>query len=88
MDANASLALSQQGLWLLLVALSPLLLTALLVGLALGLLQATTQIQDSAISFAPKLAAVLSVLVLLLPWLAQCWLDYTRQLWLSIPRGF
>lgn len=47
---------------------APLLLTALLVGIIVSLVQAVTQIQEQTLTFIPKLLALSAVVLLLLPW--------------------
>lgn len=64
---------------------APLLLVALVVGLVIGVLQAATQIQESTLSFIPKLLAVLITIGLAGPWMLTLLLDYTRRLIGSIP---
>lgn len=59
----------------------PILLVALAVSLLVGFLQGMTQMQDSAVSFIPKVAIVLVVLALGLPWLGSRLVDYTREHW-------
>jgi flagellar biosynthetic protein FliQ len=49
------------GLWISVVTSAPILIAALVVGLAVGLLQALTSIQEMTLTFVPKLAAMLAV---------------------------
>jgi flagellar biosynthetic protein FliQ len=51
----------RQGLWVSIVISTPILATALLVGLVIGLLQALTSIQEMTLTFVPKLAAMVAV---------------------------
>ena len=51
----------RQGLWTAVVMSAPLLVVALVVGVAIGLLQALTSIQEMTLTFVPKLAAMLGV---------------------------
>jgi len=51
----------------------------MLAGLAIGLIQALTQIQDQTVSFVPKLLAMAAVLVFCLPWLTTRMLEFTRS---------
>lgn len=64
---------------------APLLLTALLVGVLVGMLQAATQINEMTLSFIPKLAAMALMLLLFGPWMLQMLMDFTRELFMSIP---
>ncbi len=63
---------------------APILLASLAVGLIVSILQAATSIQEPTLSFVPKIAAVLGLLLLLGPWLATSMVDYTRALFQSI----
>jgi len=49
----------RQGLWVAVVISSPVLMVALVVGLAVGLFQALTSIQELTLTFVPKLVAIL-----------------------------
>lgn len=49
----------RQGLWVAVVMAAPILTVALVVGLAVGLFQALTSIQEMTLTFVPKLAAIL-----------------------------
>jgi len=64
---------------------APLLLTALLVGVIVGLFQAATQINEMTLSFIPKLIAVSVAGVACGPWMLRLLVDYTRQLFENIP---
>lgn len=60
---------------------APLLLVILGISLLIGLLQSMTQLQDSALGLIPKVAVVLVVLALGLPWLGSRMVDYTKEQW-------
>ncbi|WP_179380967.1 flagellar biosynthetic protein FliQ [Jannaschia marina] len=51
----------RQGLWIAVMISAPILGVALAVGLAIGLLQALTSIQEMTLTFVPKMAAILGV---------------------------
>lgn len=68
MDAPA-LTLGREAVTLVLVVSAPPLLAALLVGLAAGVLQAATQVQESTLGVVPRLAAVLVALGIAAPWM-------------------
>lgn len=55
----------------LLEVIAPAMLTALVVGLAIGLLQALTQIQEQTLVFVPKIVAIFVVLLITLPFAGQ-----------------
>ncbi|MDR0786050.1 MAG: flagellar biosynthesis protein FliQ [Treponema sp.] len=73
------------GIWETLLLASPMLLIALIVGLAVAILQATTSIQEQTLTFVPKIAAILSMLALLGGWMFTHLSAYTMQLFRMIP---
>lgn len=64
---------------------APLLLSALVVGLLIGMLQAATQINEMTLTFVPKLIVVALVLVFAGPALLNTLLGFTIQLIEGIP---
>ena len=68
-----------------LLASAPLLLTALVVGVIVSLIQAVTQLQEQTLTFIPKLLAVGVVLLLSLPWLMAHLVEYLVGVLQSLP---
>ncbi len=64
---------------------APLLLIALLTGLVIGMLQAATQINESTLSFIPKLLMLVLTLFVAGPWILRVLIDFTQDLYASIP---
>ena len=64
---------------------APLLLTALVTGLVIGMLQAATQINESTLSFIPKRLVLVLVLFASGPWILRVLIDFTRNIYSSIP---
>jgi len=64
---------------------APLLLTALLTGLVIGMLQAATQINEATLSFIPKLLVLVLALFVSGPWILRVLIDFTRELYANIP---
>ena len=64
---------------------APLLLIALITGLVIGMLQAATQINESTLSFIPKLLMLVLTLFVAGPWILRVLIDFTHQLYSSIP---
>jgi flagellar biosynthetic protein FliQ len=58
---------------------APVILVSLVAGVAVSVLQATTQINDSTLVFVPKIVGVVIVLLVLGPWMLQVYIDFTRQ---------
>jgi len=70
------------------VLAAPALITALVVGVVMSLLQAVTQVQDQAISFVPKLIVVAAVVLVMVPWMTEYFVAYAREAILRIPESF
>ena len=64
---------------------APLLLIALIAGLVIGMLQAATQINESTLSFIPKLLLLVLTLFAAGPWILRVLIDFTHDLYASIP---
>jgi flagellar biosynthetic protein FliQ len=62
-----SIDFARSSIYVLLEIITPAMLTALVVGLGIGLLQALTQIQEMTLVFVPKIIAIFVVLLIALP---------------------
>ncbi|TXG98056.1 MAG: flagellar biosynthesis protein FliQ [Nevskiaceae bacterium] len=85
MTPETVVSLGRHALELALMLAMPLLLTALAVGVLVGIFQAATQINEMTLSFIPKLVAMAVVLIVTGPWMLRLLVEYTRQLFESIP---
>jgi flagellar biosynthesis protein FliQ len=85
MTPQSVVTIGQQALYVMLMLSAPLLLTALVVGLVVSILQAATQINEMTLSFIPKLVAMVAALVIAGPWMITYYVDYVRRLFESIP---
>jgi len=81
------LTLVHQALMVTMMVSAPLLLAALLAGLLVSIFQAATQINESTLSFIPKLVAIFAVMLVAGPWMLSTMLDYMRQLITQIPQA-
>ncbi|CAL4318716.1 Flagellar biosynthetic protein FliQ [Buchnera aphidicola (Eriosoma grossulariae)] len=63
----------------------PLLLSALITGLVISLLQASTQINEQTLSFIPKIISVFSSIVFFGPWMLNVLIDYVQNLFNNLP---
>ena len=80
MESAEIIDVCRQAIYVLIIVSAPLMLVALFVGLAIGLLQALTQIQESTLTFVPKMLAMLLTLVVALPFMFQTITDMTNKL--------
>ena len=62
----------------------PILFVAMLVGLAVSIFQATTQINEMTLTFVPKILAVIAVMVLLMPWMIRIMIEFTSKMFNSM----
>ncbi|WP_448070919.1 flagellar biosynthetic protein FliQ [Georgenia yuyongxinii] len=85
MDTTAVIDIAAIGLELAAKLAAPALLTALVVGFAVSLLQSVTQIQEVTLSFVPKAIAVAVVLVLAGNWMISELVMTTQELFDRIP---
>ena len=77
--------LGQDTLTLVLFVGGPILIVALVVGLAVAIFQAVTQVHEMTLTFIPKILAVGVTIILVLPWMLQQMLEFTARLLRSIP---
>ncbi|MCI0572157.1 MAG: flagellar type III secretion system protein FliQ [Myxococcaceae bacterium] len=84
MTEDTLLALGREALLLMVTASLPPILASLVAGLLMGLLQATTQIQESTLSVVPKLCAAVLALVVCGPWIGAQVTRFTQQLLLAL----
>lgn len=85
MDSQQVLTFGQQGLYMLLTVAAPVLLTVLVVGLAVSIFQAATQIHEATLSFVPKVLAAVAVLAVAGPWMLTSLVDYLQRMLQAIP---
>ncbi len=82
---NYVLAIGKSSLYLILVLSAPAVVVALVVGLMISLVQATTQIQEQSLTFVPKLVGVFVTLALTGPWLMTQMISFTQSLLSGFP---
>ncbi len=85
MNQDMAIGLARQAIELTLLISLPMLGVGLIVGLAISIFQAVTQIQEMTLTFVPKIIAVLLGLLVAFPWIMNKMIDYTRGLILNIP---
>jgi len=70
---------------MVLLLAGPAMMAALLIGLIISILQATTQIQDQMLNLVPKIVCVFVVILVLGSWLLNSAVTYTTNLYAQIP---
>jgi flagellar biosynthetic protein FliQ len=76
MTPGAVVELVNRAVLMALMVAAPLLITALVIGVIISLVQALTQIQEQTLTFIPKLVGVCVVLLLTLPWMVRQLVEY------------
>ena len=85
MTHDTVMQLATQTLWMTILMAAPLLLSALAIGLLVGMFQAATQINEMTLSFIPKLGILVAALFVFGPWMLSNIVDFTKRLFLNIP---
>jgi flagellar biosynthesis protein FliQ len=69
MDVGSVAEISREAIYVLIIISAPVLLVALFVGLLISLFQALTQIQETTLTFVPKIIAVYFSMIIILPYI-------------------
>jgi flagellar biosynthetic protein FliQ len=85
MSIGQAVSIMRGGILEILVLSAPLLLVAMVVGLVVSILQATTSIQEQTLTFVPKILAIMIVLMVLGGWMFGSLSQYTIDLFSLIP---
>jgi flagellar biosynthetic protein FliQ len=85
MTPESVVLIGQEAMKITALMAAPLLGSALVVGLLIGMFQAATQIQEMTLSFIPKLAVMALALMLLGPWMIHLVVNFTERLFENIP---
>ena len=88
MDTALVIDLGRHAMWTAILVCAPLLLIALLVGVAIGVIQAATSVNEATLSFIPKLLALALALLLFGSWQLVTLVDFTRAIFQRIPTLF
>ncbi|MDP4094797.1 MAG: flagellar biosynthesis protein FliQ [Bacillota bacterium] len=84
MDQGAVIDIAQSALKIILYVSAPMLGLSLIVGLAISIFQATTQIQEQTLTFIPKILAVIAGIALFGSWMLRTLIDFTQNLFLNM----
>jgi flagellar biosynthesis protein FliQ len=80
MSGAEVLDVAREAIWVVLQLVAPILLVGLVVGVAIGFLQALTQIQEQTLVFAPKILAVFLALLVFLPMMGAVLAGFMHQI--------
>ncbi|AWN74010.1 flagellar biosynthesis protein FliQ [Legionella anisa] len=85
MTPESVVSIFSEGVYLMLLLISVLILPGLIVGVIVSMFQAATQINETSLSFIPKLFITFLMLVFAGPWLLKIIVNYTDSLITNIP---
>jgi flagellar biosynthetic protein FliQ len=85
MNQDTVINLATQAMTLAVEIAGPMLLAGLVIGLVVSIFQAITSIQEQTLTFIPKIIALAVIIVVLGPWMLRQIVDYTENLYQSIP---
>ncbi len=85
MTPEETLTLLNNALWITVMIAAPILLSVLVIGVFIGMLQAATQINEMTLSFIPKLIVLFLVLLIAGPWMLNTLINYVTNLITNIP---
>ncbi|GEP00891.1 MULTISPECIES: flagellar biosynthesis protein FliQ [Methylobacterium] len=87
MTGLAILDIARDGIVTFLKVAGPLMIVALIVGLAVSLFQALTQIQEQTLIYVPKIVAVFAALLFMLPFMGDALASYMGRIAERIASG-
>lgn len=85
MTPESVMTLGKDAMEVTLLIAAPILLTVLIIGLLVSIFQAATQINETTLSFIPKLVGVFIALMVAGPWMLTVMVDYMRLVFTSVP---
>ncbi len=85
MTPQMVVAIGREALSVTLMVAGPMLLFALVIGLAISIFQAITQINELTLTFVPKILAIALALLIFLPWMINVLTDFTHHMFDMIP---
>ena len=85
MTDSAILDIARQTMFVALQLSAPILVTALVIGFAISLFQAMTQIQEFTLAFVPKVVGIGAALIVSGNWMLHTLIDFTIDLFDRIP---
>jgi flagellar biosynthetic protein FliQ len=88
MNQADALDIVQAAIWAIILASSPAIIAAMVVGISISLLQALTQVQEITLTFIPKIVATLLVTSLMAPFIGRVIYAFAEQVYGRIQYGF
>jgi len=86
MNPEFAIELLKTMIYQALAIAAPILIVAMIIGLAISLFQAVTTIHEQTLAFVPKALAVVGVVLLLLPWIVRSLVEFTAAVIQKMPQ--
>jgi flagellar biosynthetic protein FliQ len=86
MNAEFAIELLKTMIYQALTIAAPILITAMIIGLAISLFQAVTTIHEQTLTFVPKALGVIGILLLLMPWIVRSLIEFTTSVFEKMPQ--
>lgn len=84
MDQGIIIEIAQRALLVVIYVSAPILALSLIVGLAISIFQATTQIHEQTLTFIPKILSVIAAIAVFGSWMLKVLIEYTQELYSNI----
>lgn len=84
MDHGVVIEIAQRALLVIIYVSAPVLGLSLIVGLAVSIFQATTQIHEQTLAFIPKILSVIAAIAVFGSWMLKVLIEYTQELYTNI----
>ncbi len=85
MTPEVILGIARDAVITMLLVSAPMLISGLLIGLIISILQAITQVHEMTLTFIPKIIVVAVSLLIFLPWIINTLVDFTNRMYGMIP---
>jgi flagellar biosynthesis protein FliQ len=86
MNAEFAIELLKAMIYQALTIAAPILITAMIIGLAISLFQAVTTIHEQTLTFVPKALGVIGILLILMPWIVRSLVEFTIGVIQKLPQ--
>jgi flagellar biosynthesis protein FliQ len=86
MNAEFAIELLKTMIYQALTIAAPILITAMIIGLAISLFQAVTTIHEQTLTFVPKALGIIGILLLLMPWIVRSLIEFTTSVIEKMPQ--
>ncbi len=85
MTAEMVVTIGREAIYTMLLSAAPMLISGLVIGLIISILQAITQVHEMTLTFIPKIAVVAISLLIFMPWIINVIVTFTTRLFQVIP---